>query len=123
MTLVLLACKDLMTVSRLELAGGVDVRRFSDDDQLLAAIADAPDAVIVVDLTAAPHLPAKVRSSDLGTDVAMLAFAPHVQEELMDAAREFADLVVPRGSVMKGFDRQVRRAKEIRGNTAPGSSR
>ncbi len=112
MTTVLLACRDLMTSSRLELAAGVDVVRAGSEDRLDEELQSHPDAVVVVDLTAFADVPGRIRASE--PDRVIVAFAPHVHEDLLDAAREHADLVVPRGSVMQGLDRQVRRAIEAR---------
>ena len=100
-----------MTSSRLECAAGLDVRRFGSADELLAAaVQEGAGAVVVVDLTAYPELPERLRSLGSGGPAAIVAFAPHVQEELLDDARAHADLVVPRGAVMQGLGRQVERA-------------
>lgn len=117
-TPVLLACRDLMTASRLELAEGVDVRRFGDLDSLLQAVLERPDAVVVVDLTAFAEAPGAIRGGVGGDRVAIVAFAPHVHDELLDVAREHADLVVPRGAVMKSLALQVRRAATLHAERA-----
>jgi hypothetical protein len=105
-----------MTASRLELSEGVDVVRITDPETLLARVERSPDAVVTVDLTAYPELPAAVRAAVGGQRIAVLAFAPHVQEQLLEGAREHADLVVPRGAVMRSLAAQAARAAERRGN-------
>ena len=111
---VLLACRDLMTSSRLELAEGVDVTTFGSADRLLEALADAPDAVVVVDLTGFADLPPRLRAADAPQHAGIVAFAPHIHEDVLDAARRDADLVAPRGAVANGLRALVERARARR---------
>jgi hypothetical protein len=112
MTVVLLACSDLMTASRIELAEGVDVARFNDATRLRERLSEVPDAAVVVDLDSFPELPRELRVA--GFDGTIVAFAPHVRTELLDAARSDCDLVAPRGAVVKDLARQVERARSLR---------
>jgi hypothetical protein len=112
-----------MTASRLEGADGLEVVRCSSVERLEEAFSANPGAVLVVDLTAVPELPEAYAQDDFLTG-AIIAFAPHVREDLLDAARPHSDLVVPRGAVVKRLDTVVRRGIEARGgNAAPGETR
>lgn len=115
-TIVVLACRDLMTASRLEGSDGLDVRRASSADRAIELALDAAagpgTATVVVDLTAFPELPERLHGVEFAVRPAIVAFAPHVQEHLLDEAREHADVVVPRGAVVKSLATHVRRARD-----------
>lgn len=102
MTDVVLACRDLMTASRLSLPTA-EVRRCGREEQVRGELEQYPEAVVIVDLGAFPSLPEQVRT--WGFRGRMVGFAPHVERELLEAARPWCDEVVPRGSVVKHFAR------------------
>lgn len=124
MTTVLLACRDLMTASRLEGADGLDVRRLGSSELVVAAVVEQPEVVVVVDLTAFAELPAALRAADPpACAVPIVAFAPHVRVELLDAARPWSDVVTARGAVVRSLQAQVQRAVARRRDMRPPAER
>jgi hypothetical protein len=118
---VFLACRDLMTSSRLELLEGVNVRRFGDVERLEAALLEDPGAFVVVDLPAFPDLPERLARADAPRSAGVVAFAPHIHEELLERAREHADLVAPRGATVRSLAAQLDRVAQRRASTEPGA--
>ena len=110
---VVLAVPDLMTASKLAAPGVQTVRAPTRERAVAAAEAD-PAAPVVVDLDALPELPAQLRAA--GIDAArIIAFAPHVQEDVLAAAREHAGTVLVRGAMVRRFDQVVREASAAAG--------
>lgn len=102
-----------MTASRLDGGDELEVRRASSAQRAVELLEDAGgEGVAVVDLTAFPELPAQLREASAPPVAGIVAFAPHVQESLLEQARAHADLAVPRGAVVKSLELQVRRAVE-----------
>jgi hypothetical protein len=111
MTHVVLACSDLMTSSRLELIDGLDVRVERTADGVRRALAELPEATLVVDLPAFPELLRELAAENALPAHGSVAFGPHIHEELLDAAREFAQVVSPRGATVRALRDQVERAR------------
>lgn len=97
---VVVACPDLMTASRFS-AENVDVTVGRTDAQALEHV-ERGATTCLVDLAAFPDLPRQLRELHGGT-VRIVGFAPHVQMDVLEAGKEFCDLVVPRGAAVKRF--------------------
>lgn len=114
---VLVACADLMTASRFG-HPTEPVQTVRSAEQVLAAVDAGGIALIVLDLQGFAELAPRLREQS--PELAIVGFAPHVQEELMDAARAHCTEVLPRGAVVKGFERLVdRHLAEHDGTMAP----
>jgi hypothetical protein len=94
----IVASSDLMTGSRFVAEGVVCLVRRSAD-AAMAAAGEHPDAAVFVDLTAFPELPAQIAHREGPVH----GFAPHVREDLLDAARDACASVLPRGAAIKRF--------------------
>ena len=115
---VVLASRDLMTTSRLELVEGLDVAVVGSDGAIDAALAARPDATLVVDLPAFPALLERLAGADALPTHGIVAYAPHIHEELLDTARPYAQLVAPRGATMRALRDQVDRVR-LRAGASP----
>lgn len=122
--LVVLACADLMTASRLDAVPGLDVRTARTATRALELVAAAGgDAVLVVDLATVGELGELLGGDDAPEVAGIVAFAPHVQVERLEAARAWADVVAPRGATVRALADQVARAvdrRAARGAAAAG---
>lgn len=102
---IIVACSDLMTGSRFS-AENHDVVTCRSVEKTLEAVSQCPSddlEYLLVDLTGFAELPGKIRESSDFIDLKIVAFAPHVREDLLDAARELCDVVLPRGAAVKRF--------------------
>ena len=107
MTDVVVACSDLMTASRFE-SSDARVQRCSTEDRALEAVVASPGCTCVIDLLAFPDLAERLHEMrKTGPPARILGFAPHVHEELLEAARQWCDSVYPRGAMVKNFARIV----------------
>ncbi|MEZ6069827.1 MAG: histidine kinase [Pirellulales bacterium] len=109
---------DLAIGSRVDAAAtraGVELGQFSAAERLLAATSEDPAAAVILDLAALPSF-ASTPGSSVGDLVAALrassphrrivAFAPHVHERQIAAARQAGcDHVLSRGQFFAGLDR------------------
>lgn len=118
---VVLACNDLMTSSRLELIEGLRVRVARNEAAVRAGLAELPDATLVVDLPAFPELLATLSAEDALPTRGSVAFGPHIHEDLLAAAREFAQVVAPRGATVRALREQVQRARS-RAEASPSAA-
>lgn len=115
MSLILLACSDLMTASRIEAGAGLaEVRTVRSAVALLDAVRGNSDAVVAIDLTAFPDLVSDLRADGAPPCAGIVAFAPHVHTELLDAARDVADVVAPRGAAVRSITALADRARDRR---------
>lgn len=101
MPIAIVVCRDLMTTSRF-VATGVEVVRCASEEDAIAAARNWPLAPLFIDLQGFPLLPARIRSG-LDHQGAVYAFAPHVQVDLIAAARPACTEVLPRGAVIRRF--------------------
>ncbi len=99
---ILYLASDLMWATR--------IRRAAEDLALHAvAISQAPDDIgradlLIVDLLADDAIAWIERARAADADLPIVSFAPHVREDLLDAALAAgADLAIPRGA----FDRRI----------------
>lgn len=114
MDVVLLACSDLMTTSRLA-GDGLELRRCGGLDAVVRGLAEHPAAAVVIDLQSYPDLPRELHELSTAdpsiSPRGVVAFAPHVRAELLEAARPWSDVVVSRGAVIKRLAALVDRAR------------
>jgi CheY-like chemotaxis protein len=100
---------DLVFSSRLAAAAdrqGIALVTVSSIDAALARLADGAVALAILDLSVSGLRPddAVRRLREAQKNLALVAYAPHVHEERLQAARDAGcDLVLSRG----GFDRQI----------------
>jgi hypothetical protein len=99
-----------MTASRIEASGGAAVQTLRSADAVIEAVNAANGPITaVVDLTAIPALPAQLRAGS-ASQLHVIGFAPHVRVELLDAAADTCDEVLPRGAVARTIARLVEAA-------------
>jgi DNA-binding response OmpR family regulator len=106
---VLFLSTDLVFSSRLAAAAGrqgIDLTAFSTVDGAIGRIATAPVALMILDLSLGGLRPADAvgRLREAQQNVPIVAYAPHVHEDRLAAARDAGcDEVHSRGA----FDRQM----------------
>jgi DNA-binding NarL/FixJ family response regulator len=106
-----LLTNDLASGSRVSAAAvraGIEAQQIGTTTQLLAAAAAAPGATVILELAAVrsgvAELVAAIRAAS-PTDRQIIAFAPHVHEQQIAAARDAGcDRVLSRGQFFKGLD-------------------
>jgi hypothetical protein len=101
-----LACTDLLTASRFVDEPGLSVRTLRSQGPADAAAAALP-GVWLVDLSAFPNLPRVLRELH-GEATWTIGFAPHVAEAVLEAGRQWCDVVVVRGAVVRSYGSLVR---------------
>lgn len=106
---VIFLSTDLVFSSRLAAAAdrqGIALITVSSVDAALARLADGAISLVILDLSASGLRPddAVKRLREAQPNLALVAYAPHVHEERLQAARDAGcDLVLSRGA----FDRQI----------------
>jgi len=110
--LVLAWAADLMAGARIRGAAqgaGVSVRLVRSAEELLGAAATESPRLIVVDLEARGDPAgaiARLKADGATAAIPVLAYAPHVREEVMIAARSAgAERVLPRGAFVRDLAR------------------
>jgi hypothetical protein len=102
---VLVACPDLMTSSRFS-GEGIDVVVAGRIEKVWATFEQGVD-VVLIDLPSFPELAEQMRGRVGAEGPAILGFAPHVHEGLLEAAKAWCDRVYPRGAIVSGFERII----------------
>ncbi len=114
---VLALVSDLFFGSRIAAAAraaGVAVRTVRTLAELERVLGEGAPRLVLVDLEApgADPLEAIARCRRLASPPRVVAFGPHVQEELLDAARaRGADEALPRGALTASLPRLLRGAR------------
>jgi len=108
---VLLLSNDLASGSRVSAAAvraGVNLQQVGTTARLLEAVAGAPSATVILELAAVRSDVAELVASIRNISPAkrqIIAFAPHVHEQQIAAARDAGcDRVLSRGQFFKGLD-------------------
>ncbi len=105
---IILACADLMTGTNIAVssAHGPTVLRTPAD--VVTAVHDHGASIdaIVIDLQTMGDLARQLRE-DAGYGGVIIGFAPHVQVEMLQAARPFVNKLQARGAVIQRFDEIV----------------
>lgn len=106
--MILYCCSDLMWATKVKSTAdslGIACRPARNAEMLAARLADSPVKALIVDLESGPvalELIQQMRSGDgaeAGKNVRIIAFAPHVNVDGLQAAKQAgADSVMARGS-------------------------